>query len=135
MFITYSVTSCGLQYYKDSPFYNILSLISSHPSHRSLSNMAEVIGDHSTSPHNDGNISRSLESTTTISGKPLQVPSINDSEWNLASQLRVGDVLRISIKTSPLTYRNRLIRSSSNHEGWNPINLFLWHGNTFRSAV
>ncbi|OWZ67668.1 hypothetical protein AYX14_01471 [Cryptococcus neoformans] len=77
--------------------------------------MAEVIGDHSTSPHNDGNISRSLESTTTISGKPLQVPSINDSEWNLASQLRADQELLKSrglepYKSLPLAWEHLSVR-------------------------
>lgn len=80
--------------------------------------MTGVIGDdYSTPPHNNGNTDQLLGSTVTISEKRPQAPSPDDSEWNLASQLRVGDILLlISTKSPPLTYGIRPIRSSSNRE-------------------
>lgn len=58
--------------------------------------MREVIRDHNTPHHNDGDTSSPLDTPITISEKPTQPSSILDSEWNLFSQLRVGDILQVS---------------------------------------
>lgn len=84
--VIYDITISRRQSLLQHIFINLLSSIA-------VSDMREVLRDHNTSHHNDGETSSPLDTPITISEKPTQPPSIIDSEWNLVSQLRVGDIL------------------------------------------
>ncbi|KIR36661.1 ABC transporter [Cryptococcus deuterogattii MMRL2647] len=63
--------------------------------------MREVIRDHNTPHHNDGDTSSPLDTPITISEKPTQPSSILDSEWNLFSQLLADQELLKSRGLAP----------------------------------
>ncbi|ADV21505.1 hypothetical protein I305_03530 [Cryptococcus gattii E566] len=63
--------------------------------------MREVLRDHNTSHHNDGETSSPLDTPITISEKPILPPSIIDSEWKLVSQMRADQELLKSRGLAP----------------------------------
>lgn len=92
--VIYDITISRRQSLLQHIFINLLSSIA-------VSDMREVLRDHNTSHHNDGETSSPLDTPITISEKPILPPSIIDSEWKLVSQMRADQELLKSRGLAP----------------------------------